>query len=387
MYASVMRDRKLPIGSTLTILDDIEDMTAWVLQHVHDASGGNEKSFHAEITWGYDASLHDEHYQLPYVEQRSYSGGLINRFDDFKPQLHSAERIAQCLSFGLHIVTCTKIIEFEQEYIFTDYITKCLDLRKLAKQMGDDSLDGTAKLAGNSTYGKTMENVNKYEDIHVTDEMPAYVPYWNLLELTDGVKFVHANKGEVKSDKTPHMGFAILEHSKHLFYQCIYDVLTYFGNDVVELMYCDTDSALFVTKQIPNLWEVMLRVFPDHFYEGEKRLGMWELEKTGNIEAAICLSAKQYIIKAENMKIKHKGVPSKFFDASWLKYYRAAMEQIDIVTDLEVWERRHYQVVTRQTQKIALSYRNNKRISVEPAGRSIPFGYQGKLFDNGSSTR
>lgn len=384
MYASCMRG-KFPIGNTMIDVD-VEDKMAWLTENLEEAcKEESNKSFHAEVEWGYDKSLHDEHYQVPLVEKRHTNGGLINSFEEFRPQLHSAQRILQLLHQGLEIKKIVRIIEFEQDYVFREYVDKNLKLRLEAKERGNKALDTVAKLANNSAYGKTMERVSKYRQIgEMLDEIPD-VPYWSsMTHENETVRYFYPTSTEVKSKKTPHMGFTILERSKELIYGTIIDLWNEFNHDVfdkVEIAYCDTDSLLVSSDTIPNLWQEMKTRLPERFVE-DKILGKWENEakETGEIEGYVCLASKQYCIKGEKItKVRHKGVPSKMFKPTFEDYKRTLITQNDKKAKLEIWERRNGLVSTRVGSKRALSIQNNKRIRLDNSV-TLPYGYDGEKF-------
>lgn len=382
MYASVMRDCKLPIGKTIREIIT-PDPIRWVMENVRTATMGENWSFHAEIVWRYPTSLHERDFMLPLIEKRT-ANGLINSFEKFKPQLHNAERILQILMAGIEIENVTRIFEFEQEHIFTEHVSHCLDMRQEARRNKDPTLDQLAKLGNNAVYGKTMENVAKYLDIVISLDLPDR-PYWNQMTLKEGEDeteyYVYTKSKSTESTKTPHMGFAILEHSKVILYGMIHEVLgTY---DDVLLAYTDTDSALLFSMTRTNLWDQLLTDFPDTFYNTpEKQLGKWESEgsKLGEITGFVCLSGKQYCIRGtKEIKRTHKGVSPAKFNPSFEDYLRVAMDEEEVTADITLFERRHLEVHTHETQKLGLSYRNNKRLTLEAGGCSVPFGYRGKL--------
>ena len=383
LYATAMK-MKFPIGDSISeVLDD--DLYQIYLDTMEMDVDGDHGYFYL-VDWEYPEEFHDRDLFLPLIESK-YVTGLMNSFEPIKAQLHHQTRMKQLYEAGLRPTKVHQMWEFEQIPLFKEFIESNLANRQKALDAGQEIMQLIFKLFSNSAYGKTMQNPSKFGTIFgMTDEWmvenghgarqatPLHVegqdPTWLVAFPFEGI-----NRG------TPHIGFTILEHSKTIFYGFWHRLNEKYNGHVMKplsLCYCDTDSMI-LHSDFPNLWETLVEDFPDLVNDTKQKiLGTWERE-IPNIEAVICLSAKQYFVKTPTKSIvKHKGV-SKRINLTWDDYYDVMKLQTVKMIEQVQFKKVAFGIKTIPVQKRGLSYQNNKRILVYKTGLSLPFGYSGTL--------
>ena len=101
-------------------------------------------------------------------------------------------------------------------------------MRTEAKKTGDEAKSLTAKLFGNSSYGKTGEAVSKYRDTYIIYDDDEFVEARrSALYKSDSAVMSEENeqvahevskmKNSVVDDKPVHVAVAILQNAKLLF--------------------------------------------------------------------------------------------------------------------------------------------------------------------------
>jgi hypothetical protein len=131
-----------------------------------------------------------------------------------------------------------------------EYIDFNTEKRKKAK---NDFEKDFFKLANNSVFGKTMENIDKRRDIKMKSELKAehFVkrPYFISRTIFDkDLVACHMKKPKVKQNKPIYVGFTILDLSKLLMYDFHYNQI---GHIEKKLYYGDTDTLIYGLKDDP----------------------------------------------------------------------------------------------------------------------------------------
>ena len=125
------------------------------------------------------------------------------------------------------------------------------ELRKLAK---DDFEKDLFKLMNNAVFGKTMENIRRHRDIKLVttdkkiNKLVSEPNYLTMNDISEDLSIIEMNKTRVKMNKPIYLGLSILDISKILMYEFLYDCMkSKYGNDVI-LCYMDTDSFVMNIK-------------------------------------------------------------------------------------------------------------------------------------------
>src|SRR5271154_832534 len=146
-----------------------------------------------------------------------------------------------------------EILSFDQTNWLAPYIAFNTEKRQGAKNAFEKDF---FKLMNNSVYGKTMENVHKYQDVKLMKmnnerDEKAFLkkvrkPSFKYgRQLGDTLVGAHMGKASVTLNKPIIVGAAVLGLSKLLMYRFWYGyVKKKYGNNA-ELGYMDTDSFIF----------------------------------------------------------------------------------------------------------------------------------------------
>ena len=113
----------------------------------------------------------------------------------------------------------------------------------------------------NSFYGKTVENVRKYQDIKlINNDEKRVIKYQskpnfvNTVSFTDTLQAVKMEKKTINFNKPTYVGIAVLELSKLTMYEFYYNCLKNKYGDNLELILMDTDS-FFLCIKTEDFWE------------------------------------------------------------------------------------------------------------------------------------
>ena len=157
------------------------------------------------------------------------------------------------ISIGLEISNVTKFIQFVPNRALQPFVKKVIQLRTEAKKEGDAAKSLTAKLVGNSGYGKTSENVSRHKQTRIyTDDKKLTrnirsrfccnnTDLFTELEVETLAECTNQKK-RVKDSKPIHMGVAILQEAKLLFMEFMFFMFTHLQPGSFKNLYCDTDS-------------------------------------------------------------------------------------------------------------------------------------------------
>ena len=155
--------------------------------------------------------------------------------------------LKQALHYGLKLKNVHRIIEFNQESWLKPYIDMNTELRKIPK---NDFEKDFFKLMNNAVFGKTMENVRKHRDIKLvtTSKLVSEPNYHTMNYISEDLSIIEMKKTKVKMNKPIYLGLSILEISKLLLHEFLYDYITPKYGDNVKLCYMDTDSFIMNIK-------------------------------------------------------------------------------------------------------------------------------------------
>ena len=128
------------------------------------------------------------------------------------------------------------------------YIMLDIRLRKDAKnELEKDFFE----LMNNSVFGKTMENIRNHKDMKLVTSDKKYLKYVMKPNFKDGHPFskhlfaVEMGKREMTMNKPVYLGQTILDLSKTLKYEFLYDYMRSKYGSKVNLCYMDTDSFVY----------------------------------------------------------------------------------------------------------------------------------------------
>ena len=248
------------------------------------------------------------------------------------------------------------------------------DQDKNKRQLGD-----TAKLKGNSFYGKMIENLEKHmntkftKDEKLIDEIFRSPYFDDLEEISEGVFEVRQRKRQVTITRPYQCGIAVYQLAKLRMLEFYYDFVDKFcDRRDFEVIQMDTDSLYMALSANdfddiikPDLKELYKDEKPNWLVTDEysKRVpGLFKPEFKG--KRMIALTSKCYFAdngKESIPKFSCKGVSRRQNKMSWERYKNALFGALDKVTNIGFRKKENH-IVTYEQTKLGLSAYYDKRI-------------------------
>ena len=268
-----------------------------------------------EVDLEYPTELHDEHNEYPLAPEGVEVNGtrkLVPHLGGRKNYIVHHAVLRQLLKYGLRLTKIHCGIRFKESDFLSRYIASNTRSRTTAKNQFEKDF---YKLANNSVFGKTMENVRERSKVRIVngleeDKVLAYIarPNYKRAFQFEESNLVSVNMGEstVTLNKPIYLGQSILDLSKTLMYDFHYDYVKPKYGANASLLFTDTDSLCYEIRtgdfyeDIAN--DVPARVdtseYPkDHPIAGhnEKVLGMMKDEAKGEDYHGVCRAALKTI--------------------------------------------------------------------------------------------
>ena len=160
------------------------------------------------------------------------------------------------LKEGMKVKKVNRIIFYKEKTWMKGYIEFCVEQRKIATKKNNKFLKEFFKLMCNSVFGKSMENVRNRVNFKLVNDEKQLQKELNKPTLLDTTVYdndllvgVHLKKGAFKLDKAVYTGQCILDESKLMMYEFLYDyVFPKWGVENVRVCMTDTDSLLLEIK-------------------------------------------------------------------------------------------------------------------------------------------
>ena len=252
---------------------------------------------------------------------------------------------------------------------------RAADQDKNKKQLGD-----TAKLKGNSFYGKMIENLEKHMNTKFTtdekliDKIFRSPFFEDLEEVSEGAFEVRQRKKRVTITRPYQCGIAVYQLAKLRMLEFYYDFLDrFYDRRDFELIQMDTDS--FYMALSAEDFDDIIKPEMKELYKEEKKNwlvtdeyskrvpGLFKPEFRG--KRMIALTSKCYYAdsgRAEGVKkFSCKGVSRRQNEMSWERYRKALFGSLDKVTNIG-FRKRDNHIVTYEQSKLGLSAYYDKRI-------------------------
>ena len=252
---------------------------------------------------------------------------------------------------------------------------RAADQDKNKRQLGD-----TAKLKGNSFYGKMIENLEKHMNTKFTtnekliDNIFRSPFFEDLEEINEGVFEVRQRKKQVTITRPYQCGIAVYQLAKLRMLEFYYDFLDKFcDRRDFELIQMDTDS--FYMALSANDFDEIIKPEMKEIYKEEKKNwlvtdeyskrvpGLFKAEFQGN--RMIALTSKCYFAnngKDEGIKkFSCKGVSRRQNKMNWERYKNALFGSLDKARNIG-FRKRDNHIVTYEQSKLGLSAFYDKRI-------------------------
>ena len=293
------------------------------------------------------------------------------------------------LNHGLQVTKIHRYISYTSSRPFKWFPEEVSSARRAAdndknkKQLGD-----TAKLKGNSFYGKMIENLEKHistkftRDEKLIDKIFRSPFFEDLEEINKGVFEVRQRKRQVTITRPYQCGIAVYQLAKLRMLEFYYDFLDKFcDRRDFELIQMDTDS--FYMALSANDFDDIIKPEMKELYKEEKKNwlvtdeyskrvpGLFKAEFKG--KRMIALTSKCYY--ADNggeagaklgrdegvKKFSFKGVSRRQNEMNWERYRKALFGSLDKAKNIG-FRKRDNHIVTYEQSKLGLSAYYDKRI-------------------------
>ena len=157
------------------------------------------------------------------------------------------------LDRGLIVKNISKFIQYQAGRGLRPFVRKVVNMRTEAKRSGDEAKSLTAKLFGNSSYGKCGESIQKYRettiassdvDYHKKMRSPLFQSSIEISnEADDFICHEISSLPQSATDAKPvHVSVAILQHAKILFLRFMWFLYDHLQPGSFRTVYADTDS-------------------------------------------------------------------------------------------------------------------------------------------------
>ncbi|GES76188.1 uncharacterized protein LOC114539624 [Rhizophagus clarus] len=280
-------------------------------------------------------------YNTELIEQ--LDGGCFSATEKLVPHLgpqkdyiiHYLE-LQYYVKLGMIVDEVSEILSFDQTNWLAPYIAFNTEKCQGAKNAFEKNF---FKLMNNSVYGKTMENVRKYQDVKLMkcinerDEKvflnkvrKSSFKYARL--LGDTLIGAYMGKTSVTLNKPIIVGASVLDLSKFHMYRFWYSYMKERCDDKVQLDYMDIDSFIFQVKT-EDIYKDMAK-YPGIFdLNDSKTIGLFKDETSGNVITEsyhIWAKSYHYILADKSTQSKHKGVSKKGMGEMATDSYMPALE-------------------------------------------------------------
>ena len=285
------------------------------------------------------------------------------------------------LNHGLQVTKIQRYISYTSGRPFKWFPEEVSSARRDAdndknkKQLGD-----TAKLKGNSFFGKMIENLEKHistkftTDEKLIDEIFRSPFFEDLEEINEGVFEVRQRKRKVTITRPYQCGIAVYQLAKLKMLEFYYDFLDKFcERRDFELIQMDTDSLYMALSA--NDFDEIIKPEMKELYKEEKKNwlvtdeyskrvpGLFKAEFQG--KRMIALTSKCYFAdngKDEGVKkFSCKGVSRRQNKMNWERYKNALFGSLDKARNIG-FRKRDNHIVTYEQSKLDLSAYYDKRI-------------------------
>ena len=285
------------------------------------------------------------------------------------------------LNHGLQVTKIHRYISYTSGRPFKWFPEEVSSARRAAdndknkKQLGD-----TAKLKGNSFYGKMIENLEKHistkftTDEKLIDKIFRSPFFEDLEEINAGVFEVRQRKKQVTITRPYQCGIAVYQLAKLRMLEFYYDFLDKFcDRRDFELIQMDTDS--FYMALSANDFDEIIKPEMKELYKEEKKNwlvtdeyskrvpGLFKAEFQG--KRMIALTSKCYYADSGGdegvKKFSCKGVSRRQNKMNWERYKNALFGSLDKARNIG-FRKRDNHIVTYEQSKLGLSAYYDKRI-------------------------
>ncbi|XP_044005483.1 uncharacterized protein LOC122850393 [Aphidius gifuensis] len=382
----------LPVGN----FQWVENFDINSLQSIGDDA---EWGYILEIDLDYPVELHDEHRDLPLAPERQIPPLSTSKCPKLLATLYPKEKyvihyrnLKQYVSLGMKIKKVYRVLKFKQRAWLKPYIDLNTELRTKATSLFAKNL---FKSLINICFGKMLESTRSQRIIKLVSRYGGRggaralisKPNFHSSLIIDDLVIVEMKRLSILFDKPIYGGFTILDISKTVIYDFYYNYIKKEFKDNVNFVYMDTDSAILEIFT-PDIYEFIRREcnnFDTSDYplnnrynipqKNKKVPGIMKDECNGKImKEFVGLRSKAYSFLVEdetcinNVKLhkKAKGVKKSSMKTITFEDYKNCVENhVQISRKQNLIRSERHQVYTITTEKIALSWNDDKRLLID----------------------
>ena len=359
-----------------------------------------------EVDLEYPIELHDLHNEYPLAPERMTIGKadklVPNLNDKFNYVIHH-ETLKLYLSLGLKITKIHKGITFNESPWLAEYIEMNTALRTKATSNFEKDF---FKLANNSVFGKTMENVRNRVDIRLVNDTEKLLKlaskpnFQSHIRFSDDLVAVQMKRTELVLNKPIYLGMSILNISKNLMYNFHYNYIKQKFGSKAQLSYTDTDSLDYniETEDIyedissdVSKWFDTSNYPKDHVDRDGNRSsipvgvnkkipGLFKDECGGKIMTeSICLRSKLRAFNVEGVgeSKRAKGVKMSTIknDITLANYRECLYSGLPQTRSMNVIRSRLHELYSERITKVALCPKDDKRVILEDKISTLAIGH------------
>ena len=185
---------------------------------------------------------------------------LINHLKPVERYVVSHYMLQLLMQLGYKVTKVHRAVSYTQRAWMKPYIDFNTEMRRKAKNAGDELMADFFKLCNVSNFGKTIENVRNYGSSKFAYNQKSCFKlftspaYKSSTHINENLCLVHLHKQKIELNKPIYVGQTILDISKMYMADFYHNKLKKFYGDRVRLMYSDTDS-LVLNIQTEDVFE------------------------------------------------------------------------------------------------------------------------------------
>ena len=237
-------------------------------------SDNNEIGHILEVDLEYPKELHDAHNEYPFCcehiniqkdELSDYASAFIDKFNlsigrenklisnlnDKNRYVIHEKYLKQALDAGLKLKKIHRVIQFKQKPWMKEFI----DFNTIKRQEAKNKFEKDFfKLLNNATYGRTLMNVKKQQNIQLVNNETDFLRlskkpnYISSIIFSKNLVGVELTKEKIKLNQPKYVGFSILDLSKYHMYNFHYGYIKKKYDSNARLLFTDTDSLCYHVK-------------------------------------------------------------------------------------------------------------------------------------------
>ena len=400
--------------SGFTFEEPHRDVERWAA-HIAETDWMGDAGAFFEVTLDYPETMHDMHYDFPLAPENikaekkllsPFSCSLLDKYVATKKLIpHLGPRVRYVchaatlqlyLQEGMQLREVHKVLRFRQSHWLKQWIDHNTDLRTAASS---EFARDFFKLANNSVFGKSMEDVRNRTVCHLVTTRKQFIKKCSQPSFDRVLEFGNAHfrivlnrKRTTVLDRPIYAGAAVMELAKKFMYDFHYrQFIPKFGRENVQLCMTDTDSLVYYISS-GDFQQKMLELLPYmdtsnfpkshplYSIANKKVVGKMKVE-TGALEIMkfVAAGVKNYAftcgpgLETKHLKGISKSVQKHLLSFSdWVGSMSQDSQNSRVpVTRLQAVSHNMYTV---STTKLALRFRDTKRFWAKD-GTSLPLGH------------